>query len=210
MFNQIPYPGGGRITRNYLGGAASGATDQSVAGTFSLGSDHPSRRILVAAAGILNMTPAAGSAVGVINCGAQSVSGAGFLYANGGINGVSGIAMAIASFYVPTGSSISLSASFSASGTLGSAAKWLIAWEIYGAGSNTPKQVVGKTATIGIPAGGALIGAAGISSPSFTGIPTDGSTGQLVGASQVSDPEVAPFSITGAGIFGALTQWEPG
>lgn len=206
MFNQIPAAIGGRVTLSYLGGITDGATNGTISSTFSLGTAHPSRCILVAAYGNFGLTPAQVPARVNIGCAGQTITS--FL-AEGGAN-YQGFMMG--AFHVPMGTSDTISATWSASATINSASKHLMAYALYGIGSSTPKQITARNATIGIASGGAIIGfSAGAAARTWTGLTKDGDTGFLSGASKTSEIELSPFSISVTlDLYGALTQWEPG
>lgn len=201
----VPMAGLERVTVSYLGSATDTAVNGSISSSFSLGTAHPSRRILVAAFASMGLTPAVVPTRVNIGCAGQTITS--FLAEDGATYQ----GFMVGAFDVPTGTTGTISATWSAGG-ISSAAKYLMAYAIYNVGSSTPKQVTARNTTIGIPWGGAIVGfSAGAAARTWTGLTKDGDAGLLSGASKTSEPELSPFSVSVTGdLYGALTQWEPG
>ena len=198
----------GRVEANYIGGVTSSAVNNSVSGSFNFGAEDENRIILVGAyAGIGVSPPSTVSLSGVTIAGNSST----IIYStSGGPSNSNAFGIAIAN--IPAGTSGTIAAGFTASGSISVANKAIVAYSIYNSRGVSNTIVLGGS--IGSPPGGAIIGLSALFGSTgtlvWTGVSKDGQSGNLTGGSLSAEDELAPFTVTCNGTVGRVYLFEAG
>lgn len=211
MFNQIPFTGSGRVTRSYVGGASLGPINSSlsISASVNLGTQTAERRVIILCAG-QSSTPTSDA----MNFSSFSMTGSptfSTISSNGGVFGGIGRAYAVGVAHVPTGTSVTATATFSQGGSVSAASLGLLVFSVYGLSSNIPYANSGF-GSFNIPTGGIAIGLAhSITSPSWTGATLDSFQLVCSGASYATEVEEIGRAISATPAnFGNVTVWAPG
>jgi hypothetical protein len=211
MFNQIPCGFGGRVTRSYVGGASLGPINSSlsVSASVNLGTETADRRVIILCAG----QSSTGTAT-ALNFSSFSMTGSPTfttVYSVGGVFSGIGRASAIGLAHVPTGTSVTVTANFSQSGTVTAASLGLLVYSVYGLSSNTP-YADGAYGSYHLPTGSVAIALAHkVSAPTWTGATQDAFQVICSGASYATDVEETGRTISASGTNQErVTIWAPG